>query len=1169
MRSTEVVSKKRLGENEQTDLGRLQGTGVAASVGGTAPLSGAGALIVDAISQSCHVDGLATCSVSVLGAEDEEQATHCYKASGKSNSSSVSAKPPMSPGRVKTLEDHDQILAAIILAHGQDTCPRSLMILHKILPRFCPRFLAKNITLPKILGQELLAGRWLDNEVESLWSMAKSREVKSKARSGMMGKACQVLLSGGIAPNNESTWQQLKAKHPNDPTPVAPDILSDTIFLKADFDILSVLRSFPKGTAAGPSGLRVQHLLDVATIPLHTPICTSLRCLVNLLAGGRAPPSISKFLADGNLVALNKTTEASKSDIRPIAVGGLSWMNVLPSSYPGLFGVTGPTLSSGILKVNYMYALNWQKLAAIIDADDECIDLLFHAWYLDDGVLAELCTQAKPLLQCLQEMAVIDLQVAVTLLRVAGSYCRMVHLAHATPPNLASDALKQFDKAAQLGLRHGGLGLRSLSLHAPAISSGHGCLDNTCLQQAVTLYNAKVSPPDALTVESVLASPPTQKALSSKIDMNLFHGLLENASPANKARLLSESASHAAAWLSVVPSIELGLHLEPYEYQVAVWWWLGLDTSGTAMCPFCPEANMQLWISPWLHYFALPSYLKLIITLELKLMVLELRKLNANSTKCTELGWTCIPWLLKYLVIGPRAAVVADIYGRLNIILSTNCSKSTPFPDHGASRQRCKQHCVVEGCPELYCTLNVEVPHDAPCTASLQQKASSVFSRMTHLKADDKACAKAGLDLDGTKRRFTTQNRRAFGKSHNEGVCTKLHKKLSEFQYIEVQSVLSTYRKSLKRVVTDDRQNNKHASKAAMAWERYSKVLTNEEMEAWKCNATGMMSEEKTTEDFKHSWTKFHLAVAANNWEKEKELAVLPALLRGKLVEYYVTLEDDEKDDPETIISSWVQYQKQSYAFRGFIPAHSTSMRGSSRTVKIRATISTPPSPPIASTTLRTDFLQFAHISDPQHGSHPLASWSLPLQTKIPLATIPAHCHSTGPGTRPAIVLNPHPLPWFGTKSHSHITGPEHYCHSTGTEPAATVLDQTPLAQVLAQPYQEWDRTKICQNVASINKKGVQTNAKFLEELFAWNKTSHSAYMNSPTVIEPLSQKVILIFVFLWLVSNLVLVAQHKPLLPMLFLSICFLTDKNPFSRHHTAYAITAVKAFDKLYSVF
>ena len=199
-----------------------------------------------------------------------------------------------------------------------------------------------------------------------------------------------------------------------------------------------------------------------------------------------------------------------------------------------------------------LFCRNWQLVLT------ECIDLLFHAWYLDDGVLAgnrlavsraffliqelgpalgfqinlgkcelfarrgntlfpsaipcstlpnliisgapmgdyihcsrvvvELCTQAKPLLQCLQEMAGIDLQVAVTLLRVAGSYCQMVHLARATPPNLASDALEQFDKAvrecfqlvlqlmflmrhgnqAQLGLRHGGLGLRSLSLHAPA-----------------------------------------------------------------------------------------------------------------------------------------------------------------------------------------------------------------------------------------------------------------------------------------------------------------------------------------------------------------------------------------------------------------------------------------------------------------------------------------------------------------------------------------------------------------------------------------------------------------------------------------------------------------------------------------------------------------------------
>ena len=36
-----------------------------------------------------------------------------------------------------------------------------------------------------------------------------------------------------------------------------------------------------------------------------------------------------------------------------------------------------------------LFSLVLQKLAASIDADEEyCIDLLFHAWYLDDGVLA-------------------------------------------------------------------------------------------------------------------------------------------------------------------------------------------------------------------------------------------------------------------------------------------------------------------------------------------------------------------------------------------------------------------------------------------------------------------------------------------------------------------------------------------------------------------------------------------------------------------------------------------------------------------------------------------------------------------------------------------------------------------------------------------------------------
>ena len=217
-------------------------------------------------------------------------------------------------------------------------------------------------------------------------------------------------------------------------------------------------------------------------------------------------------------------------------------------------------------------------------------------------------------------MAAVDLQVAVTLLHMCGSFCRMVHIARVTPPSLASDALRSFDEEvqwcfalctvievpngawcqAQLGLKFGGLGLRSVSLHAAAAfiaslaSSGYGSADYIHLQQAVVAFNSQVSVPNAISVLSVLASPtPTQKVLSGMIENQLFSTLLESSSHANRACLLSVAAPHSSSWLSVVPSPGLGLHLESNEYQMAIKWWLGLDTSGRSMCPFCPDTALD------------------------------------------------------------------------------------------------------------------------------------------------------------------------------------------------------------------------------------------------------------------------------------------------------------------------------------------------------------------------------------------------------------------------------------------------------------------------------------------------------------------------------------------------------------------------------------------------
>ena len=102
---------------------------------------------------------------------------------------------------------------------------------------------------------------------------------------------------------------------------MTPNVTSEPVTLSPAFNILPILRSFPKGTSVGPSGLSVQHLLDAASVPLHTPIGTSLKAILNLLASGKVPVHVSTFLAGGKLFALNKSKKGSPLDVRLIAVG--------------------------------------------------------------------------------------------------------------------------------------------------------------------------------------------------------------------------------------------------------------------------------------------------------------------------------------------------------------------------------------------------------------------------------------------------------------------------------------------------------------------------------------------------------------------------------------------------------------------------------------------------------------------------------------------------------------------------------------------------------------------------------------------------------------------------------------------------------------------------------
>ncbi|KAL5483840.1 hypothetical protein EMCRGX_G020256 [Ephydatia muelleri] len=587
---------------------------------------------------------------------------------------------------------------------------------------------------------------------------------------------------------------------------VCADIASNPVTLGPSFDILHILRSFTKGTSAGPSGLSIQHLLDAASVPLQTPICDSLKGVVNILASGKAPKSVSAFLSGGRLIALNKGkfSEGRCTDIRPIIVGevlcrltGKCLCSILRDKFstffqPSQFGVA---CKAGIERVVHnlrkciddgwmsrdfvvckvdmsnafnrvsrqavldecssffpellpwvswcygshsllwhsmgtissqsgvqqgdplgpmLFALVLHKLVSSIEADDDCINLSFNAWYLDDGILvgersavvqalhlieelgphlclfsnypkcevfsrngislfpasvkssilpnleilgapigdivhcsrffAEKHNNFKVLLRAISDVAAVDLHVAISLLHMCGGYCKLVHLARTTPTNLCENFLKFFDEEvrlcfsscvaidvpdtqwqqAQLSPKLGGLGLRSLSLHSCAafISSvaslEMGNPDNTHLQQAILRFNARVSPQDSITMESVLNSPPQQKSLSQKLDSFAFHSLLSSAS------LFSTSAGSAA-------------------------------------------------------YAA------------------ECRKHEANDTKCQELGWTCIPlavetfghWgkeaqavfsrLASFIAIhraSPKSSVLNEMYSRLNMSLVRSVARA-------------------------------------------------------------------------------------------------------------------------------------------------------------------------------------------------------------------------------------------------------------------------------------------------------------------------------------------------------------------------------------------------------------------------------------------------------------------------------------------------------------
>ena len=233
-------------------------------------------------------------------------------------------------------------------------------------------------------------------------------------------------------------------------------------------------------------------------------------------------------------------------------------------------------------------------------------------------LIEEKISQAKVLLSAFVEVAAADLHCANFSPSDLLQFLQTSSPSQTTPPSLSFDSLQFFDEEVrhcfssclavdildvhwqqgQLNVSFGGLGFRSLSHHCCAafISSlslsGIGSTSNKHLVNAISRFNTLVSPSDVITIDAILFSP-SQQALSKKLDSHLFNSILRTSSPANKACLLSSSAPYASSWLSVVPSVGLGLHLDSPEFHTAVKWWLGMNSSARSSCPFCPDITLD------------------------------------------------------------------------------------------------------------------------------------------------------------------------------------------------------------------------------------------------------------------------------------------------------------------------------------------------------------------------------------------------------------------------------------------------------------------------------------------------------------------------------------------------------------------------------------------------
>ena len=186
--------------------------------------------------------------------------------------------------------------------------------------------------------------RWLAGDLAALWSEAavegrslsrrcqpsaasaasqrssNIRRAKLAVQDGQYSKAIKFLASDGLATPSAEVLQEMLMKHPQSAPPKLPSGPVPPPASITESVVRRGVRSFPNGSAPGPSGLRPSHLREAIGCPSPdqaASLLASLTRFVNLLAAGRAPSTVVPHLCGATLLASRK----KKGGHRPIAVG--------------------------------------------------------------------------------------------------------------------------------------------------------------------------------------------------------------------------------------------------------------------------------------------------------------------------------------------------------------------------------------------------------------------------------------------------------------------------------------------------------------------------------------------------------------------------------------------------------------------------------------------------------------------------------------------------------------------------------------------------------------------------------------------------------------------------------------------------------------------------------